>query len=76
MNAKRTNPVLYDMSRKDYKNVKMKLKSREKIGLKLFSTRQILSRESTFLCQQPMREKKKSNLAGGKRLCSIYSLYR
>ena len=38
--------VLYDMSRRDYKNEKMKLNA----GEKLFSTRQILSRESTFLC--------------------------
>ena len=43
-------PVLYDMSWKDYKNEKMKLNAREKIDLKLFSTRQILPRESTFLC--------------------------
>ena len=33
------------MSRTDYKNEKMKLNALEKIGLKLFSTRQILSRK-------------------------------
>ena len=56
MNTGCTKPVLYDMSRKDYKNEKMKLNAREKIGLKLLSIRQILPLE-----QQPKREKKKSH---------------
>ena len=40
------------MSRTDYENEKMKLSAREKIqvGLKLFSSRHTLSRESKFLC--------------------------
>ena len=42
--------VLYNMLQRDYKTEKMKLSAREKIRLKLFSTRQILSCESIFLC--------------------------
>ena len=43
-------PVLCDMLQKNYKNKKMKLNTREKIGSKLFFTRQILLHDSTFLC--------------------------
>ena len=46
----RSYPVLYNMLWKYYKNEKMSLNAREKIGLKLFSTKQILLRKSTFLC--------------------------
>ena len=42
---------------------KMKLNAREKIRLKRFSSREILSLESTFLCQQPVIEKKKLHRA-------------
>ena len=41
--------MLYDMSRKDYKNEEMKSNACEKIRLKLFSTKRILLRKLTFL---------------------------